>query len=288
MDAFELVTAMYAADGHELRRDWFGKEDQPGRQHRLAVTMRPAGQEVGIIAGVSNTDFLQTISLFHTRDRRIKVANEGREPPPISVDRAALLNLPLAAYLKYQDKAAAPISRSGVRRALSKLRGQVRDALHEASFVFDPKDDHAQHSQIEDRYTVWHLPNASFTGAGSGLRPEIQLEMTYSPMRLPAVMHPVRSFVTEAIKRPPDIANIACVSLNETAAEKLVALTRRTVMDLTGLTRGEADPTLVRHIYDLHVMRDLVDSATVAGLATDIAKRMRSNFGTNIPRMPTT
>ena len=104
LDAFELVTALYAADGHELRRDWFGKEGQPGRQHRLAITMRPAGQEVGIVAGVSNTDFLQAISLFHTRDRRIEVANQGREPPSISANRAALLNLPLTAYLKYQDK----------------------------------------------------------------------------------------------------------------------------------------------------------------------------------------
>src|SRR5690606_31483865 len=26
LDAFELVTAMYAAEGHELRRDWYGKD----------------------------------------------------------------------------------------------------------------------------------------------------------------------------------------------------------------------------------------------------------------------
>jgi hypothetical protein len=24
LDAFELVTAMYAAEGHELRKDWYG------------------------------------------------------------------------------------------------------------------------------------------------------------------------------------------------------------------------------------------------------------------------
>jgi hypothetical protein len=27
LDAFELVTAMYAAEGHELRKDWFGDGD---------------------------------------------------------------------------------------------------------------------------------------------------------------------------------------------------------------------------------------------------------------------
>src|SRR5690606_20382017 len=38
LDAFELVTAMYAASGHELRKDWYGKVGTPGRAHRLAET----------------------------------------------------------------------------------------------------------------------------------------------------------------------------------------------------------------------------------------------------------
>ena len=184
---------------------------------------------------------------------------------------------------KIVPKAAAPITRSGLRRALAKLRGQVRDALHEASFIFDAGDHQAERSRNEDRYTVWNLPYSSSSGIGPGLRSEIQLEMTYAPLRLPAVMLPVSSFLTEANKLPPDIASISCVGLNETAAEKLVALTRRTAMDLAGLTRGEADPTLVRHIYDLHAMRDLVDAATVAGLATDIAAADAVEFKNQYP-----
>ncbi len=107
LDAFELVTAMYAAVGYELRRDWYGKDGETGRQHRLAVTMRPPGHETGIVAEVSNTDFLQAISLFHTRERRREAAVEGKqgkELPAISGNRQALLNLPLAAYKKYQDE----------------------------------------------------------------------------------------------------------------------------------------------------------------------------------------
>lgn len=107
LDAFELVTAMYAAEGHELRRDWYGKDGEAGRQHRLAVTMRPAGQETGIIAEVSNTDFLQAVSLFYTRERRRSAEKEGRqgkELPAVTGNRQALLNLPLAAYKKYQDQ----------------------------------------------------------------------------------------------------------------------------------------------------------------------------------------
>lgn len=105
LDAFELVTAMYAASGHELRKDWYGKDGEPGRAHRFAETMRPAGEKSGIIADVSNTDFLQAISLFHTRDRRRAAAEQGKqgkELPAVTGNRQALLSLPLDAYKRYE------------------------------------------------------------------------------------------------------------------------------------------------------------------------------------------
>lgn len=107
LDAFELVTAMYAADGYELRRDWYGKDGVLGRQYRFMETLRPAGQDFGIIAEVSNTDFLHAVSLFYTRERRREVeaaGKQGKELPAVSGNRNALLNLPLAAYKKYQTQ----------------------------------------------------------------------------------------------------------------------------------------------------------------------------------------
>ena len=86
LDAFELVTAMYAASGHELRKDWYGDDGTKGRHRRFAETLRPAGAETGIIAEVANTDFLQAISLFHTRDRRRaarRPGNRARSCPPL-------------------------------------------------------------------------------------------------------------------------------------------------------------------------------------------------------------
>jgi predicted nucleotidyltransferase component of viral defense system len=184
---------------------------------------------------------------------------------------------------KIVPRAAAPISRSALHRALKTLREQVTDALHAAGFAFDPKDEAYRKSRNEDRYTIWNLPYDSSGEAGQGLRPTIQIEMTYAPMRQPPVRRHVSSFVTEAMNRPPDVADIACVSLNETAAEKLVALTRRTAMDAAGLTRGPADPTLVRHIYDLHMMREHVDMATVAALAAEIATTDATEFRNQYP-----
>ena len=107
LDAFELVTAMYAADGHELRKDWYGDESHKGRHRRLVNTLRPADSEAGIIANVSNTDFLQAVSLFYTRDRRREAERAGKlgkELPAVTGNRQALLNLPLAAYKRYEKQ----------------------------------------------------------------------------------------------------------------------------------------------------------------------------------------
>lgn len=107
LDAFELVTAMYAADGHQLRRDWYGDHNYKGRHQRFIDTMRSAGAEEGIIAKVGNTDFLQAISLFYTRDRRQEAEHagkQGKELPAVTANRQALLNLPLAAYKQYENQ----------------------------------------------------------------------------------------------------------------------------------------------------------------------------------------
>lgn len=107
LDAFELVTAMYAASGHELRKDWYGDDGTKGRHRRLSETLRPAGSETGIIAGVANTDFLQAISLFYTRERRRaaeKSDKQGKDLPQVTGNRQALLNLPLEEYKRYETQ----------------------------------------------------------------------------------------------------------------------------------------------------------------------------------------
>jgi len=80
LDAFELVTAMYAASGHELRKDWYGDEGVKGRHQRLVDTLRPADSDAGILAGVGNTDFLQAISLvFHPRPAAVPPNRRARK-----------------------------------------------------------------------------------------------------------------------------------------------------------------------------------------------------------------
>ncbi len=109
LDAFELVTAMYAADGYQLRKDWYGEGASDGGRHsRFVSAQRLADAEKGILAEVANTDFLQVVSLFHTREHRRAAeadGKQGRELPQVKANRQALLSLPLEAYRKYQDQA---------------------------------------------------------------------------------------------------------------------------------------------------------------------------------------
>jgi len=109
LDAFELVTAMYAADGHKLRDDWYGDgHGNAGYAEKIASLNAIGSNKDGVLSKVDSTDFLQVISLYHTRDlRRAAIAEgkQGRELPQVTGKRGALLNLPLSAYLQYRETA---------------------------------------------------------------------------------------------------------------------------------------------------------------------------------------
>jgi hypothetical protein len=116
LDAFELVTAIYAAEGYELRKDWYGRYNDPGRHRKFAETLKPSEISAGILGGVSNTDFLHAIALFHTRELRRDAERQGRsgkELPAVTGKRQALLDLPLEAYKRYQE----PVEQGFLRAA---------------------------------------------------------------------------------------------------------------------------------------------------------------------------
>jgi predicted nucleotidyltransferase component of viral defense system len=168
------------------------------------------------------------------------------------------------------------------RGALGALRDKVTKALLDAGFVFDPANEDHRKSMWERTYTLYRLPYAALSEGKGVLRPEIQIETSVFPVRRPTVDLPVSSFIAEANKRPAEVPAIACSAIVESAAEKLVALTRRAGAELAGL-RKERDPTLVRHIYDLHVIRDKYDAAEVAALAQEVMLGDAEKYGANFP-----
>ncbi|HEX7369968.1 MAG TPA: DUF262 domain-containing protein [Rhodanobacteraceae bacterium] len=103
LDAFELVTAIYAAQSFDLREDWNGskKPATSGRKRRMLGT-----PPRDVLKELASTDFLQACTLLHTRQRRLDAqvdGKTGKELPQVTCKRDALLALPLTAYRDYAD-----------------------------------------------------------------------------------------------------------------------------------------------------------------------------------------
>ncbi|MCJ2048373.1 DUF262 domain-containing protein [Methylobacterium sp. J-070] len=113
LDAFELLTAIFATDEFDLRQDWLGTSEAPGRQKRLA--------KHNVLSQVQPTDLLQAVSLLHSAGRRRAhiAGSAAGDPPPVICTRDAILNLPLAAYREH-----APKVEAGYERVARFLRAQ--------------------------------------------------------------------------------------------------------------------------------------------------------------------
>ena len=168
------------------------------------------------------------------------------------------------------------------RSELRRLRETITQALLNAGFQFDPENPDHRRSRNESRYTIYQIPYAAQAPGNAALRPEIQIEVAVWPLRLPPEIKPVRSFVAEAFGRPAEVPAISCVSITQTAAEKFVALTRRVAVELSGNDR-ERDPTLIRHLYDLHTIRSHYDPAETMALAATIIPHDVEEFGNQYP-----
>ena len=112
LDAFELVTAIYAGSEFDLRRDWSGTPQEHGRLGRI----RKATPEHGVHAWLGSLDFLQACAILHTQEQRAEAAAAGKQGldlPQVSCKRETVLALPLAAYRKHADAVEAGFVEAG-------------------------------------------------------------------------------------------------------------------------------------------------------------------------------
>ena len=170
LDAFELLTAMYAAQDHKLRDDWLGDEKSDdadrklGTQKRLAAFGRAAGQAQGVLANVAATDFLQAIALLHTKEVRLAAIADPMKKendwPAVRATRQSLLDLPLAAYKNHRQAV-----RLGFERAAKFLRQQqihrVKDLPYQTQLVplaaiFAEIGDKAEHATNNEKIARWY------------------------------------------------------------------------------------------------------------------------------------
>ncbi len=154
------------------------------------------------------------------------------------------------------------------RGQLHKLRTTITEALLEAGFHVRSREAGAPQDDV--RGALHGLPT-SLRGDGEGKRGAT----THDKDRDGGLSVAARRgrpagllFRRRGLFRPPESQRSPARPFFETAADKLVALTRRAGAELAGL-REKRDPTLVRHIHDLHAIRGHYDADDVAKLARE-------------------
>jgi hypothetical protein len=144
LSVFELITASYAADGYNLRDDWFGSDVRgvESRQKRLA--------QDPLLAEVEATEFLQAITLLYTLQRKredIQHGKTGKDVRPVSAKRADVLELPLSAWKDYADQL-----EQGFKLAAKFLRKESFYSLRELPYSTQIVPLAAVLSQIRERW----------------------------------------------------------------------------------------------------------------------------------------
>lgn len=100
LTVFELITASFAAEGFNLRDDWFGSalRKVEGRVQRL--------KKEPLLALIENTDFVQAITLLHTYEKRqadFAAGRTGKAAAAVSAKRVSMLALHLEDYHRWAD-----------------------------------------------------------------------------------------------------------------------------------------------------------------------------------------
>lgn len=101
LSVFELMTATYAAEGVNLRDEWFGNDQEAVEGIRQRLVKQQLLQQV------EPTDFLQGLTLLHTWDKRqadLLAGKTGKQITGVSAKRDAVLSLPLSGYQTWKTK----------------------------------------------------------------------------------------------------------------------------------------------------------------------------------------
>ena len=126
LSVFELVTASYAADGYNLRDDWYGSTLRSVESRHKRLAKEP------LLAGIEATEFLQAITMLETLQRRradLAAGKAGRQVTPVSAKREDILDLDLNAYLAWAERV-----EQGFMLAAKFLRKECLTALRDLPY----------------------------------------------------------------------------------------------------------------------------------------------------------
>lgn len=119
----------------------------------------------------------------------------------------------------------------------------------------------------------------------NSLRPEILLQITEFPLLEPKLQSSITSMYAQVADLTAEIKAIDCVTLPSIAAEKIVALLRRTALEEI-CPSEKPDERLIRHVYDLHLMNQrLPDTQVMQALIDQVITMDIDQFGDKHPQL---
>lgn len=177
---------------------------------------------------------------------------------------------------KVQLKTSEKFSKSRLKKELKQFRLLIRSRLLLPNLLVTN-----DFCRSEGRYQQITLQYSRSFPINSTLRPDIKVEFTLTNILLSTDKLEVKTIIEDTIKEvnlftPP---TTRCISIDETAIEKWVGLTRR----LMAIERGceDDDKTLIRHVYDLNAINqnfkinpNFIELAKI--IVTDDGKQFRN------------
>ena len=145
------------------------------------------------------------------------------------------------------------VSRSARSQQLRQLKHDL--AKHFVGMGFDVPADGVT-ARDENNYFSLALHYESAFPKVVSLRSEIQVEFSARPMFTPTQRLPIASMLEVSAGLPSQAFEMTCVSIEETLAEKVLSLLRRTAHMRARQSIDGFDPRLVRHLYDVHAIME--------------------------------
>ncbi len=138
------------------------------------------------------------------------------------------------------------------------FRSAYQDKIVEAVLASAPELKLAREVYKRNRSTFlkFELTYPSQYPQSNALRTNVKIEFTFEEPALAPQIQSLTSTVAQIMQQPPEIDRFPCVSLAETAADKVAALSWRIFSKEPDHERY--DPRIIRHVYDLAYLAPLI------------------------------
>jgi predicted nucleotidyltransferase component of viral defense system/N-acetylglutamate synthase-like GNAT family acetyltransferase len=153
--------------------------------------------------------------------------------------------------------------KSQLRKSLSEFKKFIVSQIENSGLQISIRNVRAQN---ENQFFAFEIDYPSYFDHNSSLRNHILLEVTVKQINLEPVYKSISSFISELLKSKEEVSQIACLDPVENAADKLSALSWR----IPDRIRNDIydDPSIVRHLHDLAILKDIViDERSFGSLA---------------------